>query len=138
MPSFSASVLVVAVLLVVVIVVCIAVLPRQASLSLRFDVSPTAAVVGQTLSPAVQVSVRDGSGNVVTSNSDSITIDMDPDLDLPPITGTAVKSAVNGIALFNNLALGNPGAFPSRCALRAAFTGQTQNAASSSPFPLTL
>ena len=73
---------------------------------LKFTVQPTDAVVGQTLSPAVQVQVQDGQGNPIPTATNSITLASS----VPgTLAGTTTRSAVAGVASFNNLSINAAG-----------------------------
>jgi hypothetical protein len=73
--------------------------------------SPTAAVAGQTLSPGLAVAVEDAFGNLVASNSSTVTayVSGGP----ANFVGSSVTSVavVNGVATFNSLFLGAVGSY---------------------------
>ena len=73
--------------------------------------SPTAGVAGQALSPGLAVAVEDAFGNVVASNSSTVTayVSGGP----ANFVGSSVTSVavVNGVATFNSLFLGAVGSY---------------------------
>jgi large repetitive protein len=75
--------------------------------NLAFDVQPTSAGVGQTITPAVQVSVRDALGLLVTTATTPIT------LTSSGVGGSLVGggpvNAVGGIATFSGLSINQAG-----------------------------
>jgi hypothetical protein len=78
---------------------------------LVFAQQPTTAIAGSALSPSLVVKVEDAFGNVVTSNSSTVTLGL---ADAPTggtLTGTASIKAVKGVATFSGLSLKVPGAY---------------------------
>jgi hypothetical protein len=74
--------------------------------NLAFDVQPTSAGVGQTITPAVQVSVRDALGLLVTTATNPITLTSSIGGSL--VGGNAV-TPVGGIATFSGLSINQAG-----------------------------
>src|SRR5882672_7851878 len=72
---------------------------------LGFFVQPNSANVGQVISPAVQVVVRDSLGGIDSSFTGSITISLASNSTGAALSGTTVARPVNGIASFSNLAI---------------------------------
>ena len=70
---------------------------------LAFTVQPRNTTAGSAISPAVQVTARDASGNVSTSFSGAITIALGAGPNGGTLSGTMTMSAVNGVATFSNL-----------------------------------
>ena len=91
----------------------------QAASSNVFSVAPGAAFklawqqdaanIGKNIvfSPALKVAVADSMGNVVTSFTQNITIDIDPpsNLNSAILNGTLTNACVSGIATFNNVSI---------------------------------
>src|SRR6185312_1937928 len=67
---------------------------------LVFTVQPSATRSGGVMTPPVQVAAEDGAGNVVTSYTGTISLDLPPDHELG---GTRSVDAVNGVATFTGL-----------------------------------
>ena len=81
--------------------------PAQAS-KLVFLSTPTTATAGQALSPSVTVAVEDQFGDVVTSDSSTVTLTLNSGLFSTGGT-TAAAQAVNGVATFSNLIINTAG-----------------------------
>ena len=92
---------------------------------LAFSVQPSNVVAGTPISPAVQVTVRDSTGNVniTATNGIKLAIGANPGADT--LSGTDSATAVNGVAVFASLAL------------RRSGTGYTLVASSSGLAPAT-
>ncbi len=73
-----------------------------------FVQQPTGGTAGATMSQ-VQVAVEDGSGNVVTTANNSITLSLNQNGNTGTLSGTLTQSAVNGVATFNNLSVSSAG-----------------------------
>ena len=78
---------------------------------LVFTVQPSAATAGAAFAPSPQVTVQDGSGNVVSSSTLSITIALATGAGTAGahLRGRATVSAVNGVAVFNGLSIDSAG-----------------------------
>jgi alpha-tubulin suppressor-like RCC1 family protein len=74
-----------------------------AATQLAFTAQPTTSTAGQALSPAVEVEVRDASGNRVTSARDAVTLAFAANPGGGTLAGTKTVAAVNGIASFSGL-----------------------------------
>jgi hypothetical protein len=81
------------------------------SVKLAFVVQPGATTPGSVISPAVQVAVQDAAGNTVpgASANVSIAIAAGRGASGAVLTGTATRSAINGIASFADLAIDRAG-----------------------------
>ena len=66
---------------------------------------PSNVTVGNSISPAVAVSVEDSQGNVVTSATNSITVAIGNNPSSGTLGGTLTVAAVNGVATFSNLSI---------------------------------
>jgi adhesin/invasin len=75
--------------------------------SLVFTTQPSDAGMGQTISPAVRVTVRDQFGNTVTGYSGSITVSIVPLTGTPlaNLSGTRTRQVINGVATFDDLSI---------------------------------
>ena len=82
--------------------------PATAS-QLAFQQTPTTGVTGQPLSPAVTVAVEDAFGNVVTSDTSSVTIAAASGPGGFATGSTTSVSAASGLATFSNLMLNTAG-----------------------------
>jgi hypothetical protein len=76
---------------------------------LSFTVQPATATAGTPITPAVQVSARDGVGNTVTSFSDTVTIALGTDPVSGTLGGTLKVVASGGVATFPDLTLDKTG-----------------------------
>jgi hypothetical protein len=92
---------------------------------LAFTVQPNNATAGSAISPAVQVTARDASGNVSTSFSGSITIALGSGPSGGTLSGTMTMTAVNGVATFSNLMITRAGAGYTLTAAASGLTGAT-------------
>ena len=72
---------------------------------MAFGQSPASAGAGAALSPAVTVQVEDSLGNVVASDSSSVTIAIGNNPSGGTLSGTRTVAAVNGVATFSNLSI---------------------------------
>jgi plastocyanin len=80
-----------------------------AASQLAFTVQPSVITAGQAISPAIQVSIEDGSGNVVTSAETPITLALEPSSTGATLGGTTTVSAGSGVATFADLQISKPG-----------------------------
>ena len=88
---------------------------------------PTSAVAGAAISPAVQVSVEDANGNVVTSDNSSVTIAIGANPGNGTLSGTLTVAAVNGVATFNGLSINKAGTGYTLTATDGSLTGATSS-----------
>ena len=88
---------------------------------LGFFVQPNSADVGQTITPAVEIVVRDSLGGTDSSFTGSITISFASNPTGATLSGTTVRQPVNGIASFTNLAIDRAGTYT----LQASANGAT-------------
>lgn len=68
-----------------------------------FSAQPTTSTAGQALSPAIEVELRDVSGNLVTSARNAVTLAIAANPGGGTLAGTKTVTAVNGIASFSGL-----------------------------------
>jgi hypothetical protein len=99
---------------------------------LAFTVQPSNVTTGASIAPAVQVTVEDSSGNIVSTATNAITIAIQTNPSGGTLSGTKTVNAVNGVATFSNLSINNAGV---GYTLTASATGLTP--ATSNPFNVT-
>jgi hypothetical protein len=71
--------------------------------SLAFTVQPALATAGQVMRPAVQVSVKDAGGKLLTSSTASITLSLNSSG--ATLNGQATRTATEGVAVFSDLSI---------------------------------
>jgi hypothetical protein len=91
---------------------------------LAFDQQPTSAMAGATIGPAITVDVEDPFGNVVASDSSTVTLSVATGSG--SLLGTLNVTAVNGVATFNDLSLDIAGPY-TLSASDGTITGATSN-----------
>ncbi|WP_164016793.1 beta strand repeat-containing protein [Pyxidicoccus trucidator] len=99
-----------------------------AATTLAFTVQPALSSVDLPLSPAVQVAVQDGFGNVVTGATDSITLALGANPSSATLGGTLTVSASNGVASFADLTVSAAGNGYTLTASAQGLTGATSAA----------
>src|SRR5262249_7625700 len=92
-----------------------------------FTQQPTAVVAGDTISPAVTVTVQDAGGNTGTASNPSITLTISTNPGGGTLSGTVTVNAVNGIATFTNLSIDKAGTGYRLAASSSGLTGATSN-----------
>ena len=78
------------------------------AVKLAFSVQPSNAVTQATITPAVQVSVEDGSGNLVTTATNPVTLAL---VGGTGLAGTLTATPKNGVATFSNLTISTAGTY---------------------------
>jgi hypothetical protein len=94
------------------------------------SVQPTNVAAGASITPAVQVSVEDSQGNVVTSgagSTTSVTVAIGANPGGGTLGGTATVSAVAGIAMFSTLNINKVGTGYTLTASATGLTGATSS-----------
>jgi hypothetical protein len=78
---------------------------------LAFTVQPSNTAVGASITPAVEVTVRDAFDNTVTTFVGNVTVAMGTNAGPPGtvLSGTKIKAVSNGVATFNDLSINNTG-----------------------------
>lgn len=99
--------------------------PPQAQLA--FTVQPSNTVAGETISPAVQVTAKDGNGNTVTSFTGNVTLTIGTNPSGGTLGGTLTKAAVAGTATFSNLSIDKAGNGYTLNAAAAGLAQKTSN-----------
>ena len=83
-----------------------------AAAGLVFATLPDSATTNATLSPAVAVDVVDAFGNIVTTDTSTVTLAVATGVPtVSALGGTTSVAAVNGVATFSDLSIGTPGAY---------------------------
>jgi uncharacterized protein YjdB len=87
---------------------------------LAFLTQPGTVAVGDAITPGVQVEIQNAQGQRVATSSAPVALTLNPASG--SLSGTTTVAAVNGVATFNDLRIGRPGA---GYTLRATTTGLT-------------
>ncbi len=91
---------------------------------LAFFTQPAGTTGGATLA-TVQVEVQDAGGNRVTSASNSIAMAFGTNANAGTLSGTTTRTAVNGVAAFNDLSIDSAGTGYTLAASSSGLTGVT-------------
>ena len=116
----------------------ITVSPAAAS-QLAFTGQPNGATAGVAITPAVQVTVRDGFGNTATAFTGNVTVAILTNPAGGTLSGTATRAAIAGVATFGEEA---QSARPGTCRARAALIAGNEKSKSqvamitAAPFPI--
>jgi hypothetical protein len=78
------------------------------AVKLAFTVQPSNGMTGSAISPAVQVTIEDASGNAVTAATNPVTVSLTGGSGL---AGTLTVTPQNGIATFSNLTISTAGSY---------------------------
>lgn len=89
--------------------------------------SPSNSVVGAVISPAVQIAVQTAGGVTVPTATNSVTVTLGSNTSGAILTGTSSRSAVNGVAVFNDLRVDRAGTY-TIVASSSGLTGTTSTA----------
>ena len=81
-----------------------------AASQVAFTTQPSSTAAGASVTPAVQVSIEDANGNVVTGNSSNVTVAIGTNPSGGTLSGTLTAAAVNGVATFSTLSINKAGA----------------------------
>jgi WD40-like Beta Propeller Repeat/Matrixin len=73
--------------------------------------NPSSTAAGAAIAPAVQIAVQTAAGTTVTTASNSITVTLGSNSTGAILTGTTTRSAVNGVASFNDLRVDRAGIY---------------------------
>jgi hypothetical protein len=85
-------------------------------------------VASAPITPAVQVSIVDANGNLVTSATDNVTIAIGTNPSGGALSGTTTVAAVNGVATFSDLSINMVGTGYTLAATSGSLTGATSSA----------
>jgi ribulose-5-phosphate 4-epimerase/fuculose-1-phosphate aldolase len=80
-----------------------------AAAQLVFSVQPSNTAAGAAITPAVQVSITDASGNLVTGATDNVTVAIGTNPGSGTLSGTATVAPVGGVATFSDLSINKSG-----------------------------
>jgi hypothetical protein len=92
---------------------------------LAFAQQPTDATAGVAISPAITVRALDGSGNLATGFTGSVTIAIANNVGGGALAGTTTVAAVAGVATFPNLSINKTGTGYTLAATATTLTGAT-------------
>ena len=82
----------------------------QVSTQSTFTVQPTKTPPGTSITPAVEVEIQDALGHTVADATDAVTLAVSYNPNGGSLSGTLTRSAVNGVATFDDLSIDNAGA----------------------------
>jgi hypothetical protein len=82
-----------------------------AASKLAFVVQPSTATAATTITPAIQVAIQNAAGVTNGSATGNITLSIASGPSGAIISGTLTRSAVNGIATFNDISIDKTGGF---------------------------
>src|SRR5438309_1678695 len=99
-----------------------------AAAKLAFIGSPSTAVAGGVITPAVLVAIQDAQGNTVTTATTSITVAIGTNPASAVLAGAKTVAAVNGVATFSTLSLNMASTGYTLTATATALTGATSSA----------
>jgi len=108
-------------------------LSAGAPAAVAFQVQPSNVASGASIAPAVVVRILDGAGNLVPTATNSVTMSIGANPGGSTLGGTAVATAVAGVATFSNLSLDKTGAGYTLAAASSGLTGATSTAFSVTP-----
>src|SRR5204862_5418511 len=92
---------------------------------LVFSVQPSTTVAGAAITPDVQVTAQDGSGNTATGFTGNVTVAIGTNPSTGTLSGTKTMAAVAGVATFSGLSIDKAG---TGYTLTAAGAGSTTSA----------
>jgi len=76
---------------------------------LAFTVSPGNATAGAPITPSLQVSIKDATGAIVTTATNTVSLTLGGTVSGATLAGTTTVSAVNGVATFSDLVIQKAG-----------------------------
>ncbi|MEY2568683.1 MAG: hypothetical protein QOE35_3212, partial [Actinomycetota bacterium] len=100
---------------------------------LAFGVQPTNTTAGQAISPAVTVRILDQFDNLVTTNTDNITVAIGTNPGGGTLSGTKTVAAVGGVGTFSTLSIEKTGTGYTLTATSGSLTGATSSAFNITP-----
>lgn len=101
--------------------------PGPAS-QIAFNVQPTNTTAGAPFGSAVEVEIRDGQGNRVTTSRDAVTLAIGTNPGGGTLSGTLVVNAIDGAASFSALSINKAGTGYTLTANAGSFPAATSNA----------
>jgi hypothetical protein len=93
-----------------------------------FTTSPGVTAAGQSLSPAVVVSLEDAEGNVITTATDAVGVAIGTQGGAGTLAGTTTLNAVAGVARFSDLSIDKAGTGYTLVAFAEGYQGSTSGA----------
>lgn len=99
----------------------------QEGSQLVFTADPTTVLAGQPIAPAVEVAILDALGSLVGDATDEVTVAIGANPRGGTLLGTATVTAVDGSAVFDDLAIDRGGAGYSLVATSGDFTNATSS-----------
>jgi plastocyanin len=102
--------------------------PSPTPTKLAFTAQPGNTGVGAAITPAVEVTVQDASGNPVTASTAPITIAIGDNPGGATLGGTTTQNAATGVATFSDLTLDQSGAAYTLSASSSGLTSATSGA----------
>ncbi|MBK9162430.1 MAG: right-handed parallel beta-helix repeat-containing protein [Acidobacteria bacterium] len=109
-----------------------------AATQIAFTVQPTDTSPTATIAPPVQVTILDALGNTVSTATDPITLAIGNNPNSGTLSGNLIRNAVNGIAIFDDLSIDNPGVGYTLNASSGGLTGAASDSFNvSNPFEVT-
>jgi hypothetical protein len=96
--------------------------------TLAFTVQPSNTTAGGTVTPAVQVEIRDQFGNRATGATNDVTVAIGTNPGGGTLSGTTTVAAVAGVATFSNLSVNNAGTGYTLTAAATGLAGATSSA----------
>lgn len=102
---------------------------------LVFKVQPSWTASGNSISPAVQVELRDMTGALCSAATNSVTISLGSNPGGATLSGTLTQAAVGGVATFANLSLNSNGAGYTIVASATGMAGATSRPFDIAPNP---
>lgn len=93
--------------------------------ALAFSVQPSNVVASAPVAPAVQVSIVDAFGNLVTGSTDNVTVAIGTNPSGGTLSSTTTVAAVGGMATFSNLSINLVGTGYTLTAASGSLTGAT-------------
>ncbi|QOJ15705.1 MAG: hypothetical protein HRU75_14100 [Planctomycetia bacterium] len=110
------------------------ILPRT-PVAVHFVQEPTSAVAGQTIAPPITVRIVDADGATIPTATLAVTLTLTTNPGGATLAGTVTRSAVNGIATFNDISLNRVGTGYRLTAASGALTPDTSAAFNITPAP---
>src|SRR5205823_8653445 len=89
---------------------------------LVFSVQPSTTTAGAAITPAVEVTAQDASGNTATGFTGNLTVAIGTNPSSGTLTGTLTHAAVGGVATFSGLSIDKAGTGYTLTATGAATT----------------
>jgi hypothetical protein len=95
---------------------------------LGFLIQPSSSTGGATITPGVQVEIRDAGGNRVTTATNSVTVAIGTNPNSGTLSGLKTQAASGGVATFSNLSIDSAGPGYTLTASTSGLSGATSSA----------